>query len=188
MQESTARLITALKERRTQDGTSLHDLTHAGPVLLVFLRHFGCTFAREAMHDLAARRIAIEAAGARLVIAHMAHPELGTSMLSRYGLKGVAHISDPDRKLYRAFDLDRGSLGQLFGPKVWIRGLSACMVTGQRLGRVVGDGMQMPGVFLLHKGRIVRSFRHRSVADRPDYVALATTAPAPPLQAAPAAS
>jgi hypothetical protein len=187
MRGHAAPLTDVLKSYQILDGTSLYNLTHRGPVLLVFLRHFGCTFAREAMHDLAARRVAIEAAGARPVIVHMAHPELGASMLARYGLGDIAHVSDPSRDLYRAFDLERGSLGQLFGPKNWVRGLLACMVTGQQLGRVVGDGMQMAGVFLVHRGRIVRSFRHRSAADRPDYVTLATT-PAPPLRPAPAAS
>jgi hypothetical protein len=28
----------------------------------------------------------------------------------------------------------------------------------------------MPGVFLLCQGEVVRSYRHQSVADRPDYV------------------
>jgi hypothetical protein len=31
----------------------------------------------------------------------------------------------------------------------------------------------MPGVFLIHRSAIVKSFRHKLVSDRPDYVALA---------------
>jgi hypothetical protein len=35
-----------------------------------------------------------------------------------------------------------------------------------------GDGTQMPGVFLIHQGRVVRRFVHGNAAERPDYVKL----------------
>ena len=44
---------------------------------------------------------------------------------------------------------------------------------------LAGDGLQMPGVFVLVDGRVARAYRHRTAADRPDYAALvadATTA------------
>jgi hypothetical protein len=31
---------------------------------------------------------------------------------------------------------------------------------------------QLPGVFVIQNGAILREFRHRTAADRPDYVAL----------------
>jgi hypothetical protein len=31
-----------------------------------------------------------------------------------------------------------------------------------------GGGRQLPGVFLLRDGRLVRAFRHETAADRPD--------------------
>lgn len=170
----TAKWHDRLREFRTQDDTALADLTDEAPVLLVFLRHFGCTFAREAMRDIAARRAAIEAAGTRLVLVHMAHDVLAAAMLTRYGLGDVRRVSDPDRRLYAAFDLARGTVGQVFGPGLWTRMFSAGVLAGHRVGRVVGDGMQMPGVFLVYRGQIIRSFRHKTVADRPDYVALAS--------------
>ena len=39
---------------RTQQGSTLLELSKQAPVLLVFLRHTGCTFCREALADLAA--------------------------------------------------------------------------------------------------------------------------------------
>jgi hypothetical protein len=41
------------------------------------------------------------------------------------------------------------------------------------MGRLMGDGFQMPGVFLVHHGVVLRSFRHETAAQRPDYRALA---------------
>jgi hypothetical protein len=32
----------------------------------------------------------------------------------------------------------------------------------------------MPGVFLVHDGQIIEAFRHRDVADKPDYRAIAS--------------
>ena len=36
-----------------------------------------------------------------------------------------------------------------------------------------GDGFQMPGVFLIYHGEVLRSYRHQSVADRPHYTRFA---------------
>jgi hypothetical protein len=33
----------------------------------------------------------------------------------------------------------------------------------------IGDGLQMPGIFLLKNATIVESFIHNSVADKPNY-------------------
>ncbi len=100
--------------RKTQDGVTLDELSRLSPVLLVFLRHAGCTFCREALADLSQKRKQIEAAGARLVLVHMGTEEHGAKFFEKYGLQGVQRISDPERTLYRAFGLPRGSLSDLF--------------------------------------------------------------------------
>lgn len=94
-------------------------------------------------------------------------------MLARYGLGEVAHFSDPQQNLYRAFALRRGSVREIFNGFVWKRGFDVFVKGKHGVGRLVGDGFQMPGVFLVHNGSIVRAFRHQTVADRPDYLALA---------------
>ena len=92
---------------------------------------------------------------------------------AQYGWVDVARISDPSCELYRAFGLGRGSVGQVAGPAVLVRGLTA-LFGGHGLGMPVGDPLQMPGVFLLRDGEIVREHRHDTVADVPDYERLAT--------------
>ena len=106
---------------------------------------------------------------------------------ARYGLDDVSRISDPDQTLYRAFGLARGRLGQLFGPTVWWRGVQATL-HGHLVGPLAGDGLQMPGAFLVQNGRIIRAFRHETAADRPDYCELATVVetPRPAVQLTPA--
>lgn len=160
--------------RKTQDGMTLDELSRLSPVLLVFLRHTGCTFCREALADLAAKKRDIEEAGTRLVLVHMSSEQQAGKFFARYGLANVQRISDPERSLYRAFGLPRGTFSDLFGPKVWIRGFQAGILGRHGVGRLVGDGFQMPGAFLIYFGEVLRSYRHQSAADRPDYMALVT--------------
>jgi peroxiredoxin len=167
-------LGTALDAARTSRGVSLRDLSHDGPLLVTCLRHFGCTFCRQALADLRASRSAIEATGTRIVLVHMSPVRAASAFLARYDLADVDHVSDPERRLYRALDLERGSFRQLLSPRVWWSG-AAALLRGHRPGRLAGDGFQMPGAFLEHRGRIVRSFRHRTAAERPDYCALAAS-------------
>ncbi len=162
--------------RKTTSGVTIDELSRLSPVLLVFLRHTGCTFCREALADLAQRRQELESAGARLVLVHMSREEEGRRFLARYGLENVETISDPERAIYRAFGLPRGSFGDLFGPRVWVRGFQAGILAGHGVGALAGDGFQMPGVFLLFHGEIIRSYRHQSASDRPDYFSLVTGA------------
>jgi peroxiredoxin len=159
---------------KTNVGLSIDELSRLSPVLLVFLRHAGCTFCREALDDLAAKMKEIESGGARLVLVHMGSDEHARQFFARYGLENVPRLSDPERSLYRAFGLRRGAIGDLFGPKVLIRGFESAILKRHGQGRLVGDGFQMPGIFLLFHGEVIRSYRHQSAADRPDYVKLVT--------------
>ena len=49
----TAQLFRSI---RTESGANLVELTEASPVLLIFLRHFGCSFCRQTISDVADRR------------------------------------------------------------------------------------------------------------------------------------
>jgi peroxiredoxin len=164
---------TALSIYCDDDGANLLESSRCQPLFIVFLRHFGCTFCREAVTDLRAARKRIESASARLVLVHMSSDEQARSFLSRDGLEDVTCISDPERVLYRAFTLGRGSFRQLFGWSVWKRSWSAGVVDGHGVGWPQGDGLQMPGAFVVRDGRVVQQFVHETAADRPDYGELA---------------
>jgi len=177
---------TVMQEFRDQSGTTLWDLTHAQPRLLVFLRHSGCTFCREALSDLQKRRAEIETHGAGLAFVHMMDDADAAPFFAAYGLADVPRFSDHNRALYGAFRLKRGSIAQLLGPKVWLRGMQASIIKGHGIGRPIGDPFQMPGAFLIEGGNIVKAYRHATAADQPDYVQLAAgcTIPTPKRNAA----
>jgi len=157
---------------KSQFGISIIEHSKLRPVLLVFLRHVGCTFCREALADLSAHRAQIEKSGTQIVLVHMGREDTSESVLAKYKLTDVPRIWDPKLSVYRAFGLEKGALAQLFGPKVWIRGFQAGLLGKHGMGGSDGDVAQMPGVFLVFHGEILKSYRHQSAADRPDYVAL----------------
>ena len=162
----------ALDNAVTEECERLVNLVEDSPLLLVFLRQSGCTFCREAVADIAKTREEIEWSGTRIVLVHMGDRPGIEELLARYGLSSLDRICDASRSLYHAFGLKKGTWRQLFGFKVWVRGILAGVFGGHGLGRPKADPKQMPGVFFIDRGLIARAYRHRSAADRPCYAAL----------------
>lgn len=166
-------LADVLRDSKTQAGASLLEMSQREELLVVCLRHFGCTYCREAMYDLAQQRSAIQASGARPIVVHMGNLQQGLEFLNRYGCEGVDQVSDPDRRLYRALELKLGTLSELFGGQAFWRALGEGTLFRFGFGRLTGNPLQMPGAFVIRNGQIVKSFRHKSSGDRPDYAGLA---------------
>ena len=163
----------AMLQARTQDGYSLLELSQLRPTLVVFLRHAGCTFCREAVAEIARVRPEIERMGTSVVFVTMSPEPAAASFFARYRMGDVPRISDPQCRVYRAFELRRAGWRDLFGWPTWQRGFQAGVAGGHGIGALQGDGFRMPGVFLIYEGRVLRSFRHDGPADRPDYLLLA---------------
>lgn len=160
----------ALAAMTTHRGEAVGELSREAPVLLVFLRHFGCTFCREAMGDIARERAAFERAGVRVVLAHMTTAEVAEPYFDKFDLGGLDHVGDPECVYYKAFGLLKGNFHQLFGLQSWVRGFDAGVVQGHWVGyRQLGDGFQMPGAFSVRDGEVAEAFVHRVASDRPDY-------------------
>lgn len=164
--------MSILKHYQDQYGRSLDEIFSNTTLLLVFLRHNGCTFCRETLKDLSKIQDELKVHLVELVLAHMTTDDSARELFRKYGLENVSRISDPEKNLYNEFKLNKGSLVQLFGPKVWLRGISA-LFKGHFVGKLEGDGFQMPGVFLINNREIVKSFVHKTAADKPNYLELA---------------
>ncbi len=156
----------------SQDGQSLAEAA-SKPLFLVFLRHFGCTFCREAVDTISKKRQEIEAGGSRLAFVHLGTEEKAQWFFKPYGLLDVPRFSDPEGPLYQAFGLLRAELRQYLNSESILRMLLA-WTHGHFVGPAAGDIQRMPGAFLMDQGEIRKAFRHKLVSDRPDYVALAT--------------
>ena len=153
------------------EGSPLKPLLDSQPTLVVFLRHFNCTFCREALADVAALRRDIESAGVAIAFVHASPPLESEPWFRRAGLRDVLRVSDPSLVHYRAFGLQPTGVGALLAPRVWARG-AVCALSH-------GFGVQPPhllrqlaGAFVAHGDRVLAAYRHRSPADRPDYRAL----------------
>jgi peroxiredoxin len=166
----------ALRAFPDQYGQNLYDASFGRGELVVFLRHFGCTFCREALADLARQRAELERQGLRLVLVHLSSEEKAARFIGRYGLGDLPRIANPTQELYQAFDLPRGSWKQVFGWKSWLRGFLAGVIGGHGIGWQEGDGWQMPGIFLLRDGQLVQGYRHRSAGDKPEVCVVAAEA------------
>jgi peroxiredoxin len=157
----------------SQSGQSLAALIAERPVFLVFLRHFGCTFCREAVAEISEKRRQIEAQGTPLAFVHLGTEQKAQWFFKPYGLLDVPRFSDPQGKLYEAFGLTRAELRQFLNFTSIGRMLRAAL-NGHFAFYPEGDIQRMPGVFLLDRGGIRKAFRHKLISDRPDYLALAT--------------
>jgi hypothetical protein len=152
-------------------GSPLRSLAESKPTLVVLLRSFNCTFCREALADVARVKQSIADAGANVAFVHVECREVADPWFVKYQLTDVLHISDPGRDHYRAFGLDRTAPATLVNPSVWVRG-AACAIEH---GFGVQDYEMMrrqPGVFVVQGDRVLAEYRHRTPADRPDYLGL----------------
>ena len=164
-----------IEEIITNKGETIDKLSSNRKVMLVFLRHFGCTFCRESLTDILKLRRKIEDEKTQIVLVHQMSKGYADRIMEVYDLSDIHRISDPDLILYDYFRLKKGTLGQLLGPKVWLRAISAGIFKGHLVGSETGNGWQMPGVFIIYQSKVINEFVHKKACDRPDYVSLART-------------
>ena len=169
--DEVARVLAGI---RTESGANLLALAEASPVLLVFLRHFGCAFCRQAISDVADLRAELGRRGVRPVFVHLGTPERAKPFFDYYGIGDVERISDPEAVVYRnpVFLLSRVNPWlTLVQPSVlwgWMKGA----IFKHGIGAIKEDGSQMQGIFFLKGLKIVQQFRYRTIADEPDYLKL----------------
>ena len=166
-----------LRDMITNHGHSVLELSRKQNVLLIFLRHFGCTFCKESLRELALLNESNKLNNAQLVLVHMSTEEIAAKYFEKYQLAAVERVADPECKYYTHFGLIKGTFNQLFGFRSWIRGIDAGIIKGYGFGRQVGDGFQMPGVFLVSNGKIISEFKHKYASDKPDYLQMVNCKP-----------
>ena len=169
-----AELIAVLREFRTESGRTLLELVDETPVLLIFLRHFGCSFCREALDQVSKLHQELLARGTRPVFVHLGSPERAKPYFDYYKLSQVERISDPAGSLYAQplFHLSRKHfLSHFLVPYNWKRWIKGA-IRNYGIGAIQEDAHQMPGVFFLRERGIIRAFRYRTIADEPDYLYL----------------
>jgi len=170
--------LSIMSDMKTNNNSNLKEISDEKPTLLVFLRHFGCVFCKEAMTDLAMLKQEIMEKNFTLAFVHMAENDIAQKYLDDFNLGDCVHISDPDCDYYTAFRLTKGSFSQLYGLQTWIRGFSKDNRQHKlQKAKFLGDSTQMPGIFIIHKGSITEHYIHKFAADRPDYMKMIQNCP-----------
>lgn len=149
-------------------GTRFEDQIAPQGMLLVFLRHLGCTFCRETVHQL--REAAKNPDFPPVVFVHQGSLDEGIRFFSERWTDVVA-IADPELELYHAFKLKRGTMSELFGPQTLISGLKGLM-QGHGIGLPVGDPFIMPGMFFIKSDEIVWEHKYHHAGDHPKFDSL----------------
>lgn len=171
---TTGGVVHTLASIHTESGACLLKLTEESPVLLIFLRHFGCSFCRMAIAQIGELQGELKARGVRPVFVHLGTPEIAKAHFDFYQLGDVERINDPEAIIYRSNTFGLGQESpwwQLVNPFVifgWLKG----NIFKYGIGKIQGDGSQMPGVFFLKGPKIVRRFVYRNISDQPKWLKL----------------
>ena len=156
---AAAPLEEAMARAMTHDGRRLLDVTRERPTLVLFLRHAGCIFCSETAGAVAGKLKESGHGDTPVVAVHLGNEdEAIAALLDRHGLGRARRVSDPTSDLYRAFELRRGSFRELFGIRVMLAGVRAYLA-GHRVGGLHGDGLRMPGLFLVSGATILSAQR-----------------------------
>ncbi len=175
--ESLFTIPGAIERATDQYGISILHRSRMQPVMMIFLRHMGCTFCLQTLQDLQRDLPILKERGIEPVVVHMSDDEAARQVMLRYSLEMVPRVSDQTQSLYRAFELPRGGFWQLFGPRNWIEGIKATL-RGNIVQGLQGDGFQMPGVFIVKDGHIIHTHRHRTAGERIEYSSMPCPIPA----------
>ena len=106
-------------------------------------------------------------AGAQVVLVGMGTPEQSAAFGKRFDVP-FPILSDPRKKLFRAFELKRMSALGFLSPAMTLKGVAA-MAQGHGIGLPQGDIRQLPGLFVINTaGQIVYSHYAADPADQPN--------------------
>jgi peroxiredoxin len=148
------------------DGThrSIAELSDDGSVLILLLRHLGCTFCRKSLKALSEQNELLEGHYRHIVIVTMSPLEEMLSIRTRYHLPSVLLVSDPDRTIYRALEIPRGTARQTLGWGVLKEGLWSGLLFRHGIGTVRSDPFQLSGSAIIEKRSIVAIYPTENAA------------------------
>ena len=89
----------------TTTGENIGELSEKNPVMLIFLRHFGCPFCKDSLLSLTNYRHGLEAKGISIVLVYMSDEATANGYLSQYKLNDLMQVSDPEEIFYKSFKL-----------------------------------------------------------------------------------
>jgi peroxiredoxin len=153
----------------TGEPVRLSTLWASKPLLLAFIRHFGCPQCKLMLFELQQSLQGFENHGIDLAIVTQGNPEETRDFCNQYA-PGMTCLSDPDLKVYTAYGLGRGNLVQTFlSPEIW-KGNAHAKEMGfvPQMPPEGQDALLMSGIFIIGPdGRIRFPYYYDNIADHP---------------------
>jgi peroxiredoxin len=139
-------------------------------LILAFTRHFGCPQCKEMLDELVTGYPELVGAGLSLAVVTQGTPDQTREFCAERA-PGILCLSDPERKAYAAFGLERGTLRQTFlSAQVWKsnRKLKKTRGWNTELPPPGQDSMLMSGTFVIGPDGLVRlPYYYENIADHP---------------------
>lgn len=154
------------------DGTriKLSSLWQDKVLVLAFTRHFGCPQCKEMLDELVKGYPELVGAGLSLAVVTQGTLDQAKEFCAERA-PGILCLSDPERKVYAAFGLERGTLRQTFlSAQVWKsnRKLKKTRGWNTELPPPGQDSMLMSGTFVIGPDGLVRlPYYYENIADHP---------------------
>jgi hypothetical protein len=146
---------------------NLKDLQDIKPTIVVALRHHGCTFTALTLVELQKHLSQIQSKGFALKLLHMDSTGEFLGYANKYLRNSETwdHLSDPERKYYKALGLKKGSIIQVLGPSVFFNGMIA-FCKGHGVGPLRGDGFQLSGIAVIKEEKIIDFYQTKKASDK----------------------
>jgi peroxiredoxin len=153
----------------------LGELWQERPVVLAFMRHYGCVFCRDHAVKLHRARKQFDEAGVGVAVVGFGTPADAAEFRRLQGIELPLLVDDPDRPTYALAGAKVATLGELLGPKVAWDAVKRTIVSRLRLGSIaVHQGKirhhaaQLGGVLLIAPDGSVRyAYLSEDAADQP---------------------
>jgi peroxiredoxin len=130
----------------------------ARPVLIFFLRHFGCALCRQHLHSIRNVYPAIQAAGGDVVAVACAASH-SAARFAELNHLSFPILADPARPAYHAFGLTDGHIAEAFDPVVLLRQAAQALHGNIPYVTSLSTASQRGGVFIVDRMGIVQ-FAH----------------------------
>jgi peroxiredoxin len=157
-----------LKVESVNGRVELRDRWREGPLVVMFMRHFGCAFCREHLIRMGRALGDFEAAGAQVVAIFQYSAEATRDFCASRKVPFDC-LGDPDREAYAQVEVGRGRRDQVLSGRIAGSYLKTLLRSRQVGSLGKGEEMlQLPGTFVVGSDGRVR-FAHYAVssADNP---------------------
>ncbi len=138
-----------------------------GPVLVVFLRHFGCLFCRELLAELQERSAELAQAGLLVAAIGLGEPRHAQRIGQRYA-PDLTVLAAPTADAYAAYGIVRAGMKQILSPRTFAAGARAAL-SGSAQTKATGDQQMVGGAFVVDRQGVVRLAHYDAFpGDKPD--------------------